>query len=57
MNFKVWNRRNRISPESVQDIMMIYESERIQSDDGNKDEEITESSHLDEEEDSKSKYN
>ena len=40
-NFKVWNRRNRISPESVQDIMMIYESERLQPEDDNEDEEIT----------------
>ena len=40
-NFKVWNRRNRLSPESVQDIMMIYESERLQPEDDNEDEEIT----------------
>ena len=37
----VWNRRNRLSPESVQDIMMIYESERLQPEDDNEDEEIT----------------
>ena len=29
----VWNRRNRLSADSVQDIMMIYENERIENED------------------------
>ena len=32
MIFKIWNRRNRLSPEAVEDIMMIYENERIEND-------------------------
>ena len=32
MIFKIWTRRNRLSPEAVEDIMMIYENERIEND-------------------------
>ena len=34
---KVWNRRNRLSPEAVENTMLIYENERIQNEDDDED--------------------
>ncbi len=33
MLFKIWDRRNRLSAESVEDIMILYENEEIDNDD------------------------
>ena len=36
-NLKVWNRRNRLSPEAVENTMLIYENDRIQNEDDDED--------------------
>ena len=36
-NLKVWNRRNRLSPEAVENTMLIYENERIHNEDDDED--------------------
>ena len=48
VNIKIWNRRNRLSPAAVEDIMMIYENERIEND--NDDDEDVEDDDVSEEE-------
>ncbi len=48
VNIKIWNRRNRLSPAAVEDIMIIFENERIAND--NDDDEDVENDDVSEEE-------